>query len=437
MQHNRRRTAVSTALAVMTLTLIASFVLAPSSWAANQFKVLHEFTGGVDGDQPQDALIADAAGNLYGTSLAGGSYGAGTVFKLAPDVDGTWKYTVLYAFTGGTDGGFPIAGLIFDAGGNLYGTTSGGGDYRAGVAYKLSPKWDGTWTESVLWAFSGGSPHWDGASPGAGLIFDPHGNLYGRTRSGPHNHDGGAAFKLKPQPDGSWTEKVLHPLLNNDYDIGLLARTSIMLDAQGALYGNEISGGDNAAGDVFKLTSNRDGTWTYSYIYLFATGPGTDGVWPEGPLMFDNTGNLYGTTAYGGTHGYGTVFKLTQQVDGSWKELVLYNFMGGESDGAFPVSGVVSDTAGNLYGTTMFGGPGWSCVDARGTGCGTVFKLTPGPDDAWTESLVHIFPAMAAGNPYGGTNPTSALLIDRAGHLYGTTGNQDTNHHGTVFEITQ
>jgi uncharacterized repeat protein (TIGR03803 family) len=307
------------------------------------------------GFAPYAGLIFDAAGNLYGTTYAGGA-GDGVVFKLAPNPDGTWTETVLHSFAG-TDGGGPYAGLIFDATGNLYGTTEGGGAGDYGVVYKLSPNPDGTWTESVLHSFTGA----DGWFPYAGLIFDSAGNLYGTTYYGGGTGCGygcGAVYKPAPNPDGTWTETVLHSFM------------------------------------------------------------GTDGRNPYGGLISDASGNLYGTTQYGGASaGYGVVFKLAPNVDGTWTETVLHNFMG--TDGYGPLAGLVFDAIGNLYGTAQGGGA---------DGNGVVFKLVPNQDGAWSESVLHTFSGT-------GKNPEAPVIFDPAGNLYGTAS-AGNNNYGLAFEIT-
>ena len=302
-------------LAIMALTLI----LGSSAWAAEQYKTIHRFNKqtGVRGFAPAGALILDAAGNLYGTTYSGGASGVGTVFELTPNLDGSWTESVLHSFNG-ADGADPYSGLIFDAAGNLYGTTVGGGGYNAGTVFKLAPNLDGSWTESVLHSLNGT----DGAHPYSGLIFDAAGNLYGTT----------------------WV------------------------------------GGAFGHGTVFELTANGDGSWTESVLHAFN---GTDGAHPYSGLIFDAAGNLYGTTYYGGgVCGCGTVFKLTPNGDGSWTESVLHAFTIGSGDGNRPRAGLIFDAAGNLYGTTENGG---------GTLRGTVFKLTPNGDGSWTESVLHLF----------------------------------------------
>jgi uncharacterized repeat protein (TIGR03803 family) len=302
----------------------------------------------------------DASGNLYGTTYSGGASSAGTVFQLAPNSGGTWTESVLYSFTGGSDGANPLAGVIFDATRTLYGTASGGGAQGMGVVYKLTPNSDGTWTQSVLHTFTGGN---DGGYANVGnLTFDPAGNLYGVT----------------------------------------------------------YFGGASGVGAVYKLTPNSDGTWTESVLHSF-TG-GKDGAYPEGTLIFDSAGRLYGD-AGNGSVGYANVFKLTLGAKGKWTERVLYVFQGNQ-DGAYPEGGIAFDTAGNLYGTTNMG------EDLNGACCfGQVFKLVPRRYQ-WAKYTLHRF----QGPPRGGGNSLAPVVVDAAGNLYGTAYDGFGGGDGVVFE---
>ena len=337
------------------------FVLALASTAsAAEYKVLYRFQGGTDGDHPGSDLIFDAAGNLYGTTSYGGAFGYGSVFKLTPNPDGSWSRSIIYSFslTNG-DGGVPYAGLTWDTVGNLFGTTSQGGANggTTGTVFKLTPNPDGSWSESVIHSFDGG----DGALPRAGLIFDAASNLYGTT-SGGGVSGSGAVFRLTPNPDGSWSESVLYSFRSGGRD-GALPRAGLTWDAAGNLYGTTSTGGTYGRGTAFKLTPNPDGSWTRSKLHAFK---GPDGANPVAGLIFDAAGKLYGTTANGGAYGYGTAFKLVPKPDGSWTSTKLHDFKG--TDGANPVAGLIFDAAGNLYGTAGAGGMG---------NHGLVFRITP------------------------------------------------------------
>jgi uncharacterized repeat protein (TIGR03803 family) len=400
------------ASAALTIVIAFTLVLAPAAVAASKYKDLHAFNG-IDGANPYAGLILDAAGNLYGTT--GG--GTGTVFKLTPNADGTWTASVLHAFHG-RDGLIPYAGVIFDAAGNLYGTTPSGGAHNLGTVFKLTPNADGSWTESVLCSFS--SSLGEGAYPYAGLVFDVVGNLYGATYAGGDlsacaGNGCGVVFKLAPNADGSWTESV--PYRFEGGRDGAVPLASLILDAAGNLFGTTEYGGSSARGTVFKLTPNADGSWTESLLHSFKS---SDGYTPLASLIFDAAGNLYGTTAGGGFHNLGTVFKMTPNADGSWTESVLHRF-GGTSASA-PLAGLIFDGAGNLYGTAADGG---SAND------GAVFKMTPNQDGSWAYRSIHVFQGTPASRPVGG------LVLGGAGTLYGTTSrcSQRSGCQGVVYQI--
>jgi uncharacterized repeat protein (TIGR03803 family) len=386
--------------------IVAGTSLLVSGAAASTFKVLHVFNSA---SAPNGNLVFDAAGNLYGTTSAGGTYGYGIVFKLRHDPDGTWRARALYNFTGGKDGGNPYAGLIFDSAGNLYGTTVTGGNVSSGgVVFKLKPNANGTWTESVVHTFVD-----DGEWPYAGLVFDAAGNLYGTAAFG-GDWGCGTVFMLKPNPDGTWTDSKLYGFTCNAD--GGFPYGALIFDAAGSLYGTGQSAdesygwGSAVNGVVFEVSPNSDGTWTESTLYKFSGG--ADGRWPSAQLIFDGAGNLYGTTFAGGAYGYGVVFKLTGGT-----EEVLHSFTG-RRDGGIPYAGLTFDGAGNLYGTTYAGGA---------YGYGVVFKLTP-DSNGWKETVLHGFLG-------DGANPYAGLIMDPAGNLYGTASS-GKNNGGLVFEIT-
>jgi uncharacterized repeat protein (TIGR03803 family) len=345
---------------------------------------LHRFTGPPDGSAPLARLIFDGAGMLYGTTSEGGPINAGclpdcgTVFRLTPATEGgPWAETVLHSFTG-SDGAAPQAGLIFDKSGALYGTTAIGGDNNLGTIFKLTPPAteDSAWTESVLHSFGGST----GAFPRAGLIFDDAGALYGTTAGGGLY---GTVFKLfPPTVSGSaWTHSLLHKFRGPD---GANPEAGLLFDRSRALYGTTANGGATRAncaggcGTVFRLAppTRTGGAWTETVLHSFTR---SDGALPTGSLIFDKSGVLYGTTRFGGTYNQGTVFKLQPltRASGAWTQSVLYNFSGNltRNDGAQPERDLIFDEAGALYGTTEFGG-GKSSSCINPEGCGTVFKLT-------------------------------------------------------------
>ena len=428
MKSNKFWTPINKVLVVATLGLLV-LVLVAEAGAASQYKVLHKFTG-TDGKYPEDALlIFDAVGNLYGTTATGGAHGNGNVFELTPNSDGSWTESVLYSFAGGHDPSDVRAEVIFGAEGNLYATSVSGGDYGEGTIFKLTSNSDGTWSESVIHSFTGGS---DGAWAIGGVIIDAAGNLYGTTGLG-GAWGGGVVFKLTPSSDGTWTESVLHSFTSTEG--GYLDHGSLIFDTAGNLYGetSHFLWGPGQ-GTIFELMPNADGSWTEKVLHRFHGGK--DGALPESTLTFDTAGNLYGTTAYGGggsCSGYGdytgcgTVFKLMPNSDGTWTETVLHRFHG-DKDGAVPFAGLVFDTAGNLYGTTTQGGGGPCTLDSPG--CGTVFKLTPNSNGGWTEQVLHRFQGKPAGAPFG------EVVFDSLGNIYGIASGEGTNGAGAVFEIT-
>jgi uncharacterized repeat protein (TIGR03803 family) len=404
-------------LMAVAVVLILTLVSVPSAWAASKFKTLYKFTGGADGGRSSAALIFDQMGNLYGTTYQGGASGFGTVFKLAPSGHGGWKQSVLHSFGEPQDGIHPYAPLIFDIAGNLYGTTEDGGDYGYGTVFKLTPNGDGSWTESVLYSFNHNYDGKDGFGPLAGLVLDAAGSLYGTTYWGGGTNGYGVVFELTPNGDGSWTESVLHTFTNDRKEAhqdGLYPYAGLVFDLAGNLYGATERGGSYGYGTVFRLVANGDGSWTESLIHSFN---GYDGVGPEGSLIFDQQGNLYGTVGGGGNHERGAVFELIPNDDGSWIESILHSFT--FNDGYEPFAGLTFDQSGNLYGTTDGGGAyGW----------GTVFQLKP-VKGGWKERVLHSF----INNP--GAFPDSGVIFDAQGNLYGANTGSGTTF-GSVFEIT-
>jgi uncharacterized repeat protein (TIGR03803 family) len=386
------------------------------------------------GNRTADERVGGSAGNLFGTTQAGGNGacpggGCGTVFELTPTRGGGWTEKVLHSFNG-KDGYLPWGGLTFDAAGNLYGTTANGGNActngSCGVVFELTPKADGSWTEKILHKFNG---H-DGWSPQANLIFDTAGNLYGTTYLG--GIGDGTVFELTPEADGRWTEKVLHRFNNTEgRPDGANPSASLVFDGAGNLYGTTAMGGsgycNDPCGTVFELIRKTGGGWTEKVPHNF-TDNGKDGFNPWAGLTLDASGNLYGTTAYGGTgpcmYGCGTVFELTPGADGGWTEKVVHNF---NANGNYPYDSVIFDASGNLYGTTGYGGN-----DACGYGCGAVFELTPKAGGGWTAKILHSFNYQRK----DGYFPQGGLIFGTGGNLYGTTTWGGAHSSGTVFEVT-
>jgi uncharacterized repeat protein (TIGR03803 family) len=409
---------MKTATLAVGIVFLPLIMIAPPA-EAQTFSVLYTFTGGADGDNPASALTADTSGNLYGTTAFGGNTtgicasgpGCGVVFEVGP----TGSETVLYSFTGGADGAFPYeSGLLRNATGYLVGATSGGGRFGGpcgtdgcGVVFKLDP----AGKETVLHAFEGA----DGWSPNGSLIKDSQGNLYGVTANGGNlsgcfGYGCGVVFKLSP---GS-KETVLYAFTGGGD--GWSPQGRLIRDSAGNLYGTTYLGGNVSGpchvgsgygcGVVFKV----DPAGNESVLYAFSGG--YDGGPPTPGLVMDSSGNLYGTTYYGGGAGNGVVFK----IDPAGQETVLLAFQEDGASGSVPGAGLIRDAEGNLYGTTIYAGPGG--------GCGYVFRLS----QAGTETVLKDF-----GDGLGGCNP-NAMLLEYQGSLYGTTVAGGADGHGVVFK---
>jgi uncharacterized repeat protein (TIGR03803 family) len=348
------------------------FELSPKASGGYSEKVLHSFTpNGRDGIGPCRSLTFDAAGNLYGTTKTGGTYDYGTVFELTPMAGGDWTEKVVHNFGRGGDGQLPVANLISDGAGNLYGTTSDGGAYGLGTTFELT-KLGGRWKEKVLYSFGNPKVISGGGVPYSGLILDTAGNLYGTTFYGVFHSacNCGTVFELSPKASGGYSEKVLHSFGKTDSKDGASPISGVILDTAGNLYGTTWKGGTDGIGTVFELTPKAGGGWSENVLHNFSNN-GKDGAEPSAGLVFDAAGNLYGTTTGSGADNYGTVFELTPKSSGGWTENVLHNFRNNGKDGLEPVAGLTFDTAGNLYGTTQWGGDP-SC---SGGTCGTVFEI--------------------------------------------------------------
>ena len=397
-------------------------LFAQSAGSAEQVLYTFTFTNQSGGAYPS-AVIFDGEGNLYGVTASGGTDVTGTVFELTP-ISGGWSETILYNFGpfGSSDGDQPVGALIFDAAGNLYGTTYYGGGsanctFGCGTVFELTPG-TGGWTETVLHRFVGT----DGENPCAQLAFDAAGNLYGTTRLG-GAYGSGTVFELSPVSGGQWTETLVHSFGSSSTDGSDPVHGGVAIDAAGNLYGTTFYGGQNSVGQVFKLTFAR-GEWRKSILHSFARGVGI-GAYPEAGVTIDGSGNVYGTVTQGGAAGTGGgVFELKPAAGGRYTYSILHSFRGA-SDGDFPSTAVVLDESGNLYGATNEGGTG---------GYGTVYKLTPTAKGPWKEVILHSF---AGGND--GINPnTTPLLLDAAGNIYGSTnaGGDGGAGAGVIFEVS-
>jgi uncharacterized repeat protein (TIGR03803 family) len=395
-----------------TLTFVVGLVLgavATQSAQAQTFTVLYNFAGGVDGKHPVAGLVWDGAGNLYGTTSAGGASDVGTVFKLSK----TGKKTVLHNFTGRSDGAYPSAGLIRDASGNLYGTTYHGGSstncfdgpHGCGTVFKVSA----TGKETVLYRFAGGTT--DGCYPEAGLLRDKAGNLYGTTLNcGASGY--GTVFKL----DTTGSETLLHSFAGYPSDGAYPWYAGLLMDSKGNLYGvTEEGGGTKCEGFGCGVVYRLGKTGTMTVLYSF-TGGTTDGCYPSGTPAMDKTGSLYGTTYGCGSPGIGILWK----VNNEGIETVLHKFGASHGQGAFPVGGVIVDAEGNLYG------------DTTGISNGTIYERKRGG----RLTSLHIFDGSDGQSPMGG------LIRDAKGDLYGTAYAGGNSDHclgvgcGTIWKLT-
>ena len=391
--------------------------------------VLYRFMGSAsDGEWPYAGLMMDGSGDLFGTTVSGGSggctNGCGTVFELKPNGSGGYTETVLYNFgTNANDGTGPDAGLVADSSGDLFGTTASGGSSSGyGTVFELKPNGSGGYTEAVLYRFTGPG---DGEAPVAGLIMDGSGDLFGTTEQGGAS-DEGMVFELIPNGT-SYAEVRLYSFGSNAVNDGARPYGDLIMDSSGDLFGTTAYGGSGSHGTVFELTSNNAG-YTESVLYAFKGGL-TDGVSPYAGLIMDSSGDLFGTTASGGsgscTGGCGTVFELKSNGT-SYAESVLYTFgsNGGGNDGANPYAGLIMDGSGDLFGTTSQGGTAFS---------GTVFELKPN-GTSYAETVLHSF----ASNGVDGGVPYSygSLIQNVSGDLFGTTASGGSSSgYGTVFEI--
>jgi uncharacterized repeat protein (TIGR03803 family) len=442
MTHNPQ---VRLALSAICLILVA----VPTASAEWKEKVLYSFQGGSDGQTPTGGVVFDKARNLYGANTWGGdlnclSEGCGTVFQVSPPSQkgGPWTETVLHAFhgpfNGAGDGFNPLGGTIIDAQGNLYGTTSVGGNgpcvllgshVGCGMVYELSPpaQKGGPWTETILYNFQGGT---DGYVPMGDLVFDKHGNLYGATWYGGgkgtncnefYGGNCGIVFELSPpkQKGGAWTEEILHRFAGvtagKQAGDGADPNGGLVLDGNGAVYGTTYFGGTATGecgtvgcGTVYNLVppTKKGGAWKEKILWRFN---GSNGGGPYAGVTFHQDGDLYGTTVGGGNNGGGTVFELVPGTSGAWTETVLYRFRDG-TDGANPDTGVVFDTHGDLY-ATAYRGDGNSVY-------GDVFALKPPgrKGEYWSFAILHGF-----NGPPDGAAPAGSLRFDKAGNLFGAT----------------
>jgi uncharacterized repeat protein (TIGR03803 family) len=394
-----------------------------------------------DGAAPFSQLIADASGNLYGTTTAGGTGDFGTVFKLTKSATG-FTESVLYRFRGSNDGWFPNGKLLLDKSGDIIGTTAMGGySSDLGTVFKLTP-YKTTYTFSVLYRFRGDP---DGAFPNTGVLIDKYGFLYGSTDGGGSNTDScsegpndspgcGMVFRLSLTSAGYYRELIVDGFAN-DYG----SPSGLIEDTAGNFYGTAGTGAGDF-GEAFELSPGATPADPYTQKNIWASGGAPNATDPLAGLFGDSKGNLYGTTFMGGSvkcggFGCGAVYRLEESASGgTYAEATLYGFKD-SPDGSGPTSTLIADAKGNLYGTTQGGGlqkcyyPGTTSI----TGCGIVFRLTPNATaTAYSYSILYTF----KGGVDSGV-PLEGLYIDSSGDLFGvTSGNGTSTDFGTVFQLT-
>ena len=384
--------------------------VSPASWAVTETRI-HAFNPAVD----PTGLVADSAGNLYGTTGSDGFYRFGTVFQVRPSPGGIWTESTIYSFTGGSDGGSPEAVLTLDAQGNLYGTTQVGGSESCscGTVFELSRS-AGVWTETTLHSFAGGA---DGSNPRyTNLVFDAAGNLYGVTEFGGSTSEG-TIFELSPQAGGAWTESVLYTFAGGTSD-GANPLGGLVFDTAGNLYGSAYAGGSSkcggGCGGVFELSPQAGGGWKEQMLYFFQGG--NDGSTPDSLLIIDPAGNLYGMTQFGGSLFCGTVFKLSRGAGSAWSKNTLHLFTG-DPDGCGPFLNIVRN-AGYLYGVTEGGGA---------TDNGAIFEINP----AGVEQVFFSFPGGK-----DGSDPRSLILNLTRRAFFGVTFGLGSPSNGVLFEVS-
>jgi uncharacterized repeat protein (TIGR03803 family) len=410
--------------------LSSNFTMPHAGVSGIKESTLHNFTGNT-AYFPEGGLIRDSSGNLYGTTLSGGDLNYGVVYELSSNGSGGWTYSVIYQFTGKADGIDPTGNLTFDSQGNLYGITAAGATNNHGAVFELSPSGNGVWTLTRTYDFTGGQ---DGGDPAGSVVLDSAGNVYGLTAedgkgkgtvfkltpSG--NTWSEQTLHTFSGPDGypGFGGSVILDRAGNLYGTTTL----------GGHISNNCNHYGYGCGVVFKLTHAHD-AWTETVLYRFQGSSGADFA-PNGPLVYKK-GDLYGTTQ--GDYNGGGAFRLSLTPNApTWPEQAwdirwLYSFCSrnGCSDGSSPQASVVFDSSGNLYGTTEYGGKtGGNCGSA---GCGVVYRLTPTPGPLWTESVLYAFRGT------NGMNSIAPVLLDNVDNLYGTTLLGGSSDVGVVFGL--
>ncbi len=424
---------------VCAIVLFLVVVCAVPQMKARTLTDLYSFGPQPDGTYPGGVLVFDAAGNLYGTTGSGGTRGMGAIFKLSPPSvpGGAWTESVICSFTGDSDGATPVGGLAIDKGGNLYGTTqsfSTGG--CCGTAFKLKAPTStgGSWDLRTMHAFVGGAS--DGAYPIAGVVVDNKGTVYGTTELGGSGtasacaNSSGCGTVFKVASAGSGFEETILWNFGVSASDGVFPESALLRDSLGNLYGTTVAGGNGGTGTLFALSLSK-GIYTETILYSFSTTYSPAGYLPQGGLVMDSEGSLWGTATLGGcaeNQCGGTVLKLKPPatVGGSWGFYLIHTFRKGTGGGIYPadISLLLDHTTGTFYGATGAGGAG---------DCGVVFRLTKPAvvGGQWDFLPLHDFAGA------DGCYVTSTLLLDGFGNVIGATNRGGSNMMGTVFQITQ
>jgi hypothetical protein len=391
-------------------------LLAATPAQSQSFSVIHAFSAGGDGGYPYFGLTKDRTGNFYGAASVGGTHGYGIIFEMSPAGDG-WVVTPLYSFQGGNDGAGPMASPIFGPDGALYGTTNegGGNGHGVGTVYRLAPppSWCKTtlceWNESVLYRANADF----GWGVSGQVAFDRAGNIYG-TVTGGGLYQGGYVFELMPN-GGAWSSRVIHQFNPESGTDCNDAAGGVVLDSAGNLYGTANTGCVGNNGGVWEVARSGSG-WTESIVHSFDNS--SDGNGSMAGLTADGHGNFFGTTYDLGPAGGGSVFELTPSGQG-WNFSVVHAFNDREQNGDVLTAPVSVDAAGNVYGTTIY------CQGYRGT----VFELTPS-DHGWTATVLYRFTGGADGG-----DPSSNVVMDASGNLYGTASDDGGHNVGVIWQI--
>lgn len=433
-------TNLSRTVVLAAICAFAAIVANGVALAAPHFRVLHQFKDGHPPDFGGSGLLAGPGGELYGVTYDGGRYSGGTVFQLVPNADRSkWTFNLLHEFCrhknqlSCTDGQLPNDGLIMDADGALYGTTIIGGRGNPGnggdgVLYRLAPD-QGSWDFSILHHFCRGACK-EGSQPTAGLTYagqssgapwDGSSPLYGTSTYGGKNVEG-TVYEVTPGT--KWNVHSIYDFAGTSFAF----LPGVAMNSAGDLFGVKSADGKNGAGVMFKLAH---GSWKSTILHDFCNAICDEGAAPNGSLLVDAADNIYGTTFYDGPNNKGTVFQFTA----AGKMKVLYAFCPSApcTDGANPASGLTMDVAGNLYGTTLRGGNTTASDCSRDGGCGVVFALTPNEKDHWRQRVLHTF--CGDGDCEDGRFPITNVVFDATGALVGTPPSGGKFSAGTLFQL--